>query len=145
MTINSAAYANVENTAAIVQYSDSPAPQVVSEADTPVLWSELMAWGMSHTITAYAPPAPPPFSLPVSELWSAMTDVEAEDFDAAMSSASPLRLRRAFNSATSIYSESELFSFTFNVMKGAIGLARAQEIMSAETASTTASAAMEEM
>ena len=81
-------------------------------------------------VIAFLNPPPPPYVLPVSVFWTRMTDEETEDFDAAMATASPLRLRRAFNSATSMTSEAELFLFVRTVLVGVVSATRAYEIMS---------------
>lgn len=80
-------------------------------------------------VIAFLNPPPPPYVLPVSVFWTRMTDEEAEDFDGAMATASPLRLRRAFNSATSMTSETELFLFVRSVLVGVVSATRADEIM----------------
>lgn len=80
-------------------------------------------------VIAFLNPPLPPYTLPVSVFWTRMTDDEAEGFDGAMASASPLRLRRAFNSATSIISETELFLFVRTVLVGGVPATRADEIM----------------
>ena len=110
----------------------------------PTDWPDYSAWvhndeaqiGWSYANGVFTPPAPAPtppvapvpYSLPVSVLWTRMSDEEAEAFDTAMSTATPLRLRKAFNSATSLPSESEVFAFTKNVLKTALSAARADEI-----------------
>lgn len=71
-----------------------------------------------------------PYSLPVALFWLAMTDEEAENFDAAMAVATPLRLRRSFNTATSMMSDGELFAFAKTALKTVVTDARANEIMS---------------
>lgn len=80
-------------------------------------------------VVAFLNPPPPPYGLPVSVFWTRMTDEEAEEFDGAMATASPLRLRRVFNSATSITSGTELFLFVRNVLVGVVSGTRADEIM----------------
>lgn len=92
--------------------------------------------GMLYDGTAFTNPppgpvVPMPYSLPVSIFWLRMNDTEAEDFDAAISTASPLRLRKAFNTATSMSSEGELFGFVRNVLVTVVSLERATEIMAA--------------
>lgn len=79
----------------------------------------------------WLPFTPPPVvrEVFVSDIWGALTDPEAEAFDTAMATASPLRLRKQFNSATSFMSDSELYTFVKGVMTGAIGAARAGEVM----------------
>lgn len=73
----------------------------------------------------YVPPIPVPYNIAISSLWTRMTDDEAEGFDTAMSTATPLRLRKAFNAASSITSETELFLFVKGVLDTSIGPARA--------------------
>lgn len=80
-------------------------------------------------VIAFLNPPPPPYVLPVSVFWTRMTDEEAEDFDGTMATSSPLRLRRAFNSATSMTSETELFLFVRSVLVGSVSSTRADEIM----------------
>lgn len=80
-------------------------------------------------ITPYVEPPPQPYSLPVSTLWGRMTDLEAEDFDVAMSTASPLRLRRQFNSASTMASDGELFAFVKGVLNTVVSPQRADELM----------------
>ena len=78
-----------------------------------------------------APPPPPPvpYSFAIDTLWGRMTDEEAETFDSAMAVASPLRLRRQFQSAQTMMSDSELFTFTQGVLSGALTEARATELL----------------
>lgn len=91
------------------------------------LYAEIIASGVP--IEPYVAPPPLPYNLPVSVLWGRMTDLEAEDFDAAMSTASPLRLRRQFNSASTMLSTGELFTFVHNVLLTVVSEARATELM----------------
>jgi hypothetical protein len=91
------------------------------------LYAAIIASGVP--IAPYVAPPPQPYSLPVSAFWGRMTDLEAEDFDAAMSTASPLRLRRQFNSATSMASDGELFAFVRGVLVTVVTSARADELM----------------
>jgi hypothetical protein len=53
-TIQSAKYANAENTSAVMQTTEAGAV-LVSEVDTPTQWTALLAWG---TPEAYEAPAP---------------------------------------------------------------------------------------
>lgn len=89
--------------------------------------------------------APPPpeitpaaFVLPIAILWLRMTDEEAEDFDGSMAVATPLRLRRAFNTATSLHSEGELFGFVKGVLSASLNSTRADEIMAEPDGQTSA-------
>lgn len=72
---------------------------------------------------------PQPYTLPVAVLWLRMSDEEAEEFDGVVSIASPLRLRKAFGTASSLNSEAELFTFVRNILVGLFGEERADEIM----------------
>lgn len=85
--------------------------------------------GTNYTNPPVVVPPPQPYTLPVAIFWLRMTDEEAEAFDGAVGTASPLRLRRAFNTATSIHSEGELFGFVRNVLIGIISAARVDQIM----------------
>lgn len=78
------------------------------------------------------PPPPPPYALPVALLWMRMTDTEAEDFDAEMSVASPLRLRRAFNTAQQLTEDSELFNFVKDVLTSTFTEIKADELLQAQ-------------
>ena len=82
-----------------------------------------------NVIEPYVAPPPAPYDLAVSDIWGRMTDAEAEAFDAAMSVAPPLRLRKQFNSASIMTSDSELFNFTKGVLTSSIGAARTGEVM----------------
>lgn len=75
-------------------------------------------------------PLPPmPYALSVSHFWDRMTVEEGDDFDAAMSVATPLKSRRAFNAAVTIQSDSDLFAWVRNVLLGVTTQARAAIIM----------------
>lgn len=54
-SITGAAYANSENTAAIILTGEAGSV-AISEADTPELWQEMLAWGEPAAYTE--PPAP---------------------------------------------------------------------------------------
>ena len=91
------------------------------------LYAAIIASG--EPIEAYVALPPQPYLLPVSTLWGRMTDLEAEDFDAAMSTASPLRLRRQFDSASTMASDGELFAFVNGVLNTVVSPQRADELM----------------
>lgn len=76
---------------------------------------------------------PQPYILPVYVIWMRMTDDEAEEFDSAISAASPLRLRKAFNTATNLTSGSELFLFVRNILINIFDETRADEIVAIPT------------
>lgn len=115
------------------------------DAPMPETWPDYSNWypheeaqiGWTFSGGVFSPPVlpeppvlpPPPYALPVSVLWSRMTDAEAETFDSDISTASPLRLRRAFNAASSIASDSELFEFVKQVLDRSIAATRLQEIL----------------
>lgn len=80
-------------------------------------------------VVAFLNPPAPPYILPISVFWVRMSDSEAEEFDEAISVASPLRLRRAFNSASSMISKSEIFLFVLGVLLDVTSEHRASEIM----------------
>lgn len=77
----------------------------------------------------WLPLPPQPYTVAVEEMWLRMTDEEAEEFDAAMNTASPLRLRRAFRSANSITSMTEVFGFVQTVMNGLFSATRVGELL----------------
>jgi hypothetical protein len=84
------------------------------------------------TIQPYVPPAlpeEPPYSVSVEEFWTRMTDAEAESFDAAMWTAPPLRLRRAFNAASSLTKDTELFGFVKDILTTLFGAKRSSAIL----------------
>lgn len=91
------------------------------------LYTAIIASG--EPIGSYMAPPPMPYLLPVSALWGRMTNLEAEDFDAAMFTASPLRLRRQFNSTLTIASDGELFAFVKGVLNTVVSQQRADELM----------------
>jgi hypothetical protein len=82
-----------------------------------------------YVIIPYVPPAPMPYSLAIELLWSRMLDEEAEEFDEAISTASPLRLRKQFNAASSMMSDGELFGFVRTVMLGVFEEVRVDVIL----------------
>lgn len=82
-----------------------------------------------ENIGAYVEPPPAPYTFQISTLWSRLTDDEAETFDGAMATASPLRLRKQFNLATSMVSDSELFTFTKGVLTTSLTAQRAAVIL----------------
>lgn len=88
------------------------------------------AWILAgNLVSPYVPPPPQPYSLAIDTLWSRMTDLEATDFDDAMSVAQPLRLRRQFNTAMTMMSGSEIFAFTRGVLVTVVTETRADEIL----------------
>jgi hypothetical protein len=78
------------------------------------------------------PLPPPPYTLNISTIWGRMTDEEAEAFDAAVSTTPPLRLRKQFQSASTMKSDSELFTWVRNVLIGVSDATRADEILAIE-------------
>lgn len=68
-------------------------------------------------------------SFSIASIWSSFTDSEAEAFDEAMSGATPLRLRRVFETSQTIETGTEVFEFVRNVMATAIGEKRTKEIL----------------
>jgi hypothetical protein len=80
-------------------------------------------------IATYIAPLPAPYTLWVSDMWDRMTDDEGEDFDAAVSVAPPLKSRKAFQSAQTLQSDSDLFAWVKNVLRGVTTAARADAIM----------------
>lgn len=77
----------------------------------------------------WSPPPVPIYSLQVSNIWGRMSDEEAETFDAAVATAPPLRLRRQFQSATAMNSDSELFGFVENILVGLFDQLRTDELL----------------
>ncbi|MCV9940906.1 hypothetical protein OIU35_31535 [Boseaceae bacterium BT-24-1] len=96
MRFLSAVYANEEHSAVVAQ-TDKNGAVLISEADRPALWSDLMASGVA--IAAFERPPPPTLTrVSKADLWRRLTDEEAEMVDAKLA-ASPLRLRRIFQAA----------------------------------------------
>jgi hypothetical protein len=76
------------------------------------------------------PPAPPrPYNFPIGTLWERMTDDEAEEFDTATATASPLKTRKQFLVATSMMSDGDLFAWVKAILVGLLGEARARELL----------------
>lgn len=93
------------------------------------VWDQVVTQGNYGTIGPYVPPPPMPYSLSVSDMWDRMTEQEAEDFDAAVSVAPPLKSRKAFQSASTLDSASALFTWVKNVLLTVTTAARADVIM----------------
>lgn len=83
-------------------------------------------------VVVYTPPVVPPvYTIHLEEMWRRMVDEEAEAFDAAIA-ASPVRLRRMFNLATSITSGTELYGFVEGKLTDLFGEVRSKELLSLE-------------
>lgn len=83
-------------------------------------------------VVAFLNPPPPPYTLQMSDFFSRfLDDDEYESFDLALSVALPAKDRRAFNVATSLRSDSNLFAWARVVLVGVVGETRADEIMAA--------------
>lgn len=93
---------------------------------------ELALWeAEGNTIPSYTLSPMPPYTLPLSVFWARMTDDEAKQFDAAMSTALPLRMRKSFNSSTVLKpDEAELFVFVRDLLTSVTNTERTKEIMS---------------
>lgn len=98
-----------------------------------ILAAAIRQWLIDHegeyTILPYIPPPPAPYLYMIETLWSRMTDEEAEEFDAAVTVASPLKVRKQFLVATSMMSNSELFTWTKNILVGLFGETRANVLL----------------
>jgi hypothetical protein len=101
--------------------------------DTYGLGPTIRQWLVEHegeyVIQPYVEPPPQPYSINVSTLWGRMTDEEAEAFDSAMATASPLRLRRQFLSAQTMMSDSELCTFARGVLVTVVTEIRCDELL----------------
>lgn len=85
-------------------------------------------------VVAFLNPPPPPYTLQMSDFFSRFTDDDEYDaFDAALAVALPAKDRRAFNVATSLRSDSNLFAWARVVLVGVVGESRADEIMAPST------------
>jgi hypothetical protein len=80
-------------------------------------------------IEAYVPPPPQPYNFQITNLWDRLTEDEAEEFDGEATTASPLKLRKQFATATSMMSDSELFAWVRNILTGLFGETRADELL----------------
>lgn len=76
-----------------------------------------------------APPAPVIVLYP-GDLWSRLTNAEADQVEAAMAT-QPVRVQNIFRSASSYRSDHELWPLLENVATGLFGTARAREILAA--------------
>lgn len=80
-------------------------------------------------IGPYVAPPPQPYDFQIGSLWDRLTDDEAEEFDSAASTASPLKMRKQFQLATSMLSDSELFAWVRGILVGLFGETRADELL----------------
>jgi hypothetical protein len=67
-TIQSAAYANAEHTAAVIQTAESGAV-LVSQVDTPAKWAAMLAWGTPTDYVAPPPPVPQSVGRVQAKIW----------------------------------------------------------------------------
>lgn len=128
-TFLSARFADPDHSFAIVETEELGA-MVLSQQDTPDEWARLL-----DTVepTAFVPPDPEP--LPVTilypvDLWSRLTDSEAEAVETAMAT-QPVRIQNIFRVAASYRSDHELWPLLETVATGLFGPARAAEVLAA--------------
>lgn len=97
--------------------------------------AQIKQWLIDHegeyTVLPYVEPPPAPYELQIATLWDRMTDDEAEEFDAAVSTASPLKTRKQFQLAVSMTSDSDLFVWTKALLATLFGDARAAVLVAA--------------
>jgi hypothetical protein len=82
-----------------------------------------------YVIVPYIAPPPAPYNLQIATLWDRLSEDEAEMFDTAVATASPLKMRKQFLLATSMMSDSELFAWVKSLLVGLFGEARATELL----------------
>lgn len=111
---------------------DPEIPYTVINGDPTALAVELWTRATSGEfgpIAGYVAPPLVPYELSVSVFWTRMSDTEADEFDAAMSVAPPLRLRKVFNTSQVLTSQTELFDFVRGVLVTVVSETRADEIL----------------
>jgi hypothetical protein len=82
-------------------------------------------------VAPYVAPPPTPYEYLIGTLWGRMTDDEAEEFDSASMTASPLKMRKQFQLAISMTSDSELFAWVKALLASLFGGSRADELLAA--------------
>lgn len=91
----------------------------------------LFAAAAAGEVAPYVPPPPEPAPMVVLypvDLWSRLTDAEADQVEAAMAT-QPVRIQNIFRSASSYRSDHELWPLLQSVAAGLFGEARAAEIL----------------
>lgn len=111
----------------------SVVPFGLTPDDMAPLSIELRQWMIDHdgeyTILPFVEPPPVAYSFRVETLWSRLTDEEAEDFDTASATASPLKMRKQFQVATSMMSDGDLFAWLKALLTTLFGAERAEELL----------------
>lgn len=125
-TIQSAQYANEDNTAAIIM-TDEAGAVLVSEGDTPELWAEMQAWG---TPDAFVPAPTAPAKTYKADIWRRASDTEAETIVAILAQ-QPVRKQRLFNDATVLDHADPDFSDLKAGFVAVFGQDRADELLAA--------------
>ena len=83
----------------------------------------------SYVIIPYVAPPPSPYTFQVATLWGRLTDDEAEEFDTASMTASPLKMRKQFLLAVQMNSDSELFAWLLALLTSLFGATRAAALL----------------
>jgi len=98
----------------------------------PVVRQWLVDHEGEYTILPYVAPPPVPYDYQINVLWTRLTDDEAEEFDAASTTASPLKMRKQFATATSMLSTGELFAWVKTLLINLFGSDRAEDLLADE-------------
>lgn len=130
-------WANEEHTSISLEIQRSPSegwlPYATASFDPEpagaAFFARVVAETGAENIGPFVPLPPLPYTLFVSDFWDRMTVEEGDDFDAAMSVATPLKSRKAFNAAVTLQSDSDLFAWVRNVLLTVTTEERANAIM----------------
>lgn len=80
-------------------------------------------------IEPWVDPGPQPYNYQILWLWERLTDEEADEFDGAVTTRLPVRLRRQFALATSMQSDGELFDWVRTILIDLVGETRALAVL----------------
>ena len=129
-TVISASYGNPDQTL-IVAKTENRGTMLLTQSGMPDEWEHFHTLGIQVQNFEESPPLPEPVVVlyPV-DLWSRLTDAEADAVESAMTAQS-VRLQNIFRSAASYRSDHELWPLLETIATDLFGAARAAEILSA--------------
>ncbi|WP_192798451.1 hypothetical protein [Brucella intermedia] len=127
---------NPNPVAEIVGYQDNPDCQIPAEAveisveqhDEFLSWQGLRRWDNGQVVEYSPPDVDPVAIIPAVTLWERMTDVEAEQVNAAMAT-QPFRTRQIFLTANTFRSDHELWPLLVQMATDLFGEERAAGLL----------------